>query len=117
MFKYDNTQVNITIFEYLSVLLFVLLSISMEYTHTTLEPRFSQCQVVYRTDFVRTSQQIRVGRGFPALVAKTGGWDGTSGRVGFGWIQSGSGPLRVGGGAPEGPGERGESGAQEDENM
>ena len=106
----------LTVFTYLSVPL-LLVQLSIEDTQYYLEPWFSQCQVVYRTDFVRTSQQIRVGRGFPALVAKTGGWDGNSGRVGFGWIESGSGPLRVGGGAPEGPGERGESGAQEDENM
>ena len=44
-----------------------------------------------------------------------GGVDHARAALALGETQSGSGPLGVGGGAPQGPGERGESGAQKGE--
>ena len=48
-------------------------------------------------------------------VRKAGDGTGTTRCVGLGRIQRGSSLLRVGMGDPEGPGERGESGAQKGE--
>ena len=54
-------------------------------------------------------QQIRVGRGFP--TRGDGGGDSIKEGGGGRWprviLESGSGPLRVDGGAPEGPGRTG----------